>query len=96
MLVVLWIITSNIPNYVNAIFHGVPGGSFGGAWHSTSSAIHIGGNIIQGAGKTLESTGKLIGTPIAAGYLAIRDMKKDSVTMTGGNEGGKNSTADGS
>jgi P-type conjugative transfer protein TrbL len=105
ILMVLWIIVSNIPNYVSSIFYGVPAGSAGAAWGSAVTFANImkGGVHVAGkGGNVIENVvgGGLMGMYLLHQKLSGKNVESadNSVTFSnpsGGNEASRRD-ADGS
>jgi P-type conjugative transfer protein TrbL len=84
----LWIIVSNIPNYVSSIFHGVPAGSSGAAWSSAVTYAHAAGNaahVLGGAGNIAAAA---VATPV---FLGLQALQKLGEKWGGKGEGAGNS-----
>ncbi|MDR2175111.1 MAG: type IV secretion system protein [Synergistaceae bacterium] len=81
ILVVLWIIVSNIPNYVSAIFYGVPAGSAGAAWSSAvtfASMVRGGTTALGGVGNVAENSVGGLGLLATQLYQKLSGDKNES------------------
>jgi P-type conjugative transfer protein TrbL len=102
MLVVLWIIVSNIPNYVHAIFYGVPAGSAGAAWSGAvtyASLIGASANIAKETAKAAALVPTGAAWQLYKGFagegknVATGNTVGNTVTLSNNQSGSSNSGA---